>query len=332
MFELRKRINRIKIKLGYRLGLSKAISMPKLITIDPTNHCNLKCPLCPTGAGDTSVAYGLLKLDKYKKVIDVFGKWAQSMNLFFWGEPLLNKSFTEMIRYASQSPHQIRSTTSVNLNAVTDKQIEGLLTSNLGTLHVFIDGVTQEVYEKYRVGGNLETVLNNLKKLIAAKKLYNSSTKVQWDFIVMKHNEHQIEEAKKMASDFGVPIQIYAVGIHLKKDTDVPLNELMDTYGEWLPDDPRYQTYTEDRKSRKRTMKFCKSPWLETMINWNGDVFPCSCVHTEEKDRMGNIFEQDFAEIWNGEKYVAARKELLDQPNDLETICHTCKKNGYDLS
>ena len=48
----------------------------------------------------------------------------------------------------------------------------------------------------------------------------------------MKHNEHQIEEAKKMASDFGVPIQIYAVGIHLKKDTDVPLNELMDTYGE----------------------------------------------------------------------------------------------------
>ena len=101
-------------------------------------------------------------------------------------------------------------------------------------------GVTQEVYEKYRVGGNLETVLNNLKKLIAVKKLYNSSTKVQWDFIVMKHNEHQIEEAKKMASDFGVPIQIYAVGIHLKKDTDVPLNELMDTYGEWLPDDPRY--------------------------------------------------------------------------------------------
>ena len=82
MFELRKRINRIKIKLGYRLGLSKAIGMPKLITIEPTNHCNLKCPLCPTGMGDTSVAYGLLKLDEYKKVVDVFGKWAQSINLF----------------------------------------------------------------------------------------------------------------------------------------------------------------------------------------------------------------------------------------------------------
>ena len=82
-------------------------------------------------------------------------------------------------------------------------------------------------------------------------------------------------------------------------------------------------------KKRNKSMTFCKSPWMETAINWNGDVFPCSCVHTEEKDRMGNIFEQSFEEIWNGKKYIAARKELLDQPNDLETICHTCKKNGY---
>ena len=74
-----------------------------------------------------------------------------------------------MIRYASQSPHKIRSTTSVNLNAVTDDQIKGLLTLNLDALHISIDGVTQEVYEKYRVGGNLETVFNNLKKLIYKK-------------------------------------------------------------------------------------------------------------------------------------------------------------------
>ena len=232
MFEFHKRINRLKIKLGYRLGLSKAIAMPKMITIDPTNHCNLQCPLCPTGEGDTSVEYGLFKLEKYKKVVDIFSKWAQNIQLFPWGEPILNKSLVEMIRYTSQQPHKIRTITTVNLNATNDEQIKGLLTSNLSALHVSIDEITQEVYEKYRVGGNLETVLNNLKKLIAAKKLYNSSTKVQWDFIVMKHNEHQIEEAKKMASDFGVPIQIYAVGIHLKKDTDVPLNELMDTYGE----------------------------------------------------------------------------------------------------
>ena len=167
MFEFHKKINRFKIKLGYRFGLSKAISMPKLITVEPTNHCDLKCPLCPTGIGDKSVEYGLLRLEKFKKVIDIFGKWAQTIQLFSWGEPTLNKSFIEMIRYASQDPYKIRSSTSVNLNNVTDEQIKGLLTSNLDLLTISIDGITQEIYEKYRVGGNLKTVFDNLKKLIA---------------------------------------------------------------------------------------------------------------------------------------------------------------------
>jgi len=329
MFEIHKRINRIKIKLGYRLGFSKAIGMPKLITLDPTNHCNLKCPLCPTGIGDTSVAYGLFKLEKYKKVVDVFSKWAQTIQLFSWGEPILNKSFVEMVRYASQTPHQIRSVTTVNLNATNDEQIKGLLTSNLDSLHVSIDGVTQEVYEKYRVGGNLDTVFDNLKKLLAGKKLYKSSTKIIWDFIVMKQNEHQVEEAKKMARDFGIKINIDCVRTNLKDDYLYPVDKMVDKYKDWLPDNPKYNSYDMTTKTRKKSLEFCKKPWQEVMINWNGDVFPCSCVHTEEKDRMGNIFEQKFEDIWNGEKYVAARKELLDKPNDLKTICHTCKKNGY---
>mgnify|MGYP001242511359 CR=1 FL=1 len=234
-----------------------------------------------------------------------------------------------MIRYASQSPHKIRSTTSVNLNVVTDDQIKGLLTSNLDALHISIDGVTQEVYEKYRVGGNLETVFNSLKKLVSTKKLYKSKTKIIWDFIVMRQNEHQVEEAKKIAKGFGVPINIDCVRTNLKDDYLNPVEKIIGKYSEWLPNDPQYNSYDMDTKTRKKILEFCKKPWQEVMVNWNGDVFPCSCVHTEEKDRMGNIFEQEFKDIWNGKKYIAAKKELLDQSNDLETICHACKKNGH---
>ena len=329
MFNLRHRINRIKIKLSYNLRLSKVFGMPKLIAVEPTNFCNLKCPLCPTGVGDTSVAYGLFKLDQYKKVIDVFGKWAQTIHLWAWGESLLNKSFIEMIRYASQDPHKIRSISTLNLNAITDEQIDGLLTSNLDTVHVSIDGTTQEVYEKYRVGGNLEKVFDNLKKLIARKKFYKSNTKIHWDFIVMKQNAHQVEKAKKMASDFGIAINIDCARTNLKEDYLNSVDKMIDKYGEWISKDSPYNSYDHDTKTLKESVNFCKKPWREVMINWNGDVFPCNCIHTEEKDRFGNIFEQDFEEIWNGEKYVAARKELLGQSNNLETICRTCKNNGF---
>ena len=153
----------------------------------------------------------------------------------------------------------------------------------------------------------------------------------------MKHNEHQVEDAKKMAKDFGVNININSARANLKQNYLSPVDKLIDNYGEWLPDNPEYNAYDMDTKTYKPShvenkKKFCRKPWMETSVNWNGDVFPCCAVHTEAKDRMGNIFEQDFKEIWNGEKYIAARKEMLDQPNDLETICHTCKKNGYDLS
>ena len=79
-------------------------------------------------------------MDKYKKVVDIFSKWAQNIQLFSWGEPILNKSFVEMIRYTSQKPHKIRTITTVNLNATNDEQIKGLLTSSLDALLVSIDG------------------------------------------------------------------------------------------------------------------------------------------------------------------------------------------------
>ena len=153
----------------------------------------------------------------------------------------------------------------------------------------------------------------------------------------MKHNEHQVEDAKKMAKDFGVNINIHSARTNLKQDYLNPVDQLINDYGKWLPENPEYNAYNMDTKTYKNSFRenskdFCRKPWTETFVNWNGDVFPCCCVHTEEKDRMGNIFKQSFKEIWNGEKYIAARKEMLDQPNELKTICHTCKKNGYDLS
>ena len=114
--------------------------------------------------------------------------------------------------------------------------------------NISIDGTTQEVYEKYRVGGNLEKVFDNLKKLIARKKLYKSNTKIHWDFIVMKHNAHQVEEAKKMASDFGVGIKIDCARTNLKEDYLNPVDKMVDKYGEWIAKDSPYNSYDLDTK------------------------------------------------------------------------------------
>jgi radical SAM protein with 4Fe4S-binding SPASM domain len=329
MLQLRQRINRILIKLSYRLGWSRIPSMPKMLIVDPTNHCNLKCPLCPTGEDIDGIDRGLIKLDQFKKLIDRLGSRLQSVNLYSWGEPLLHKSFIEMLRYVSKDPFHIRSITSANLNILNDAQIEGLVTSGLDKLIVSCDGVSQEVYEKYRVGGKVETVIENMKKLVAAKKRHNSATRIVWNFLVMKHNEREMPQARQLADEIGVPITFSIMRTNLKDDILQNVETSIERDREWIPESPEYNPYDLKNKSRKQPLTFCKRPWQETFVNWNGDVFPCGCVITEKQYSMGNVFDQDFADIWNGEKYVSARKELLGQPNSTHTVCHTCKANGY---
>ena len=328
MFKLRHRINRMLIKLSYRCGISYLWSMPKKLAIDPTNHCDLKCPLCPTGLGDKTVDRGLMKLEQFKPVIDRLGKWLQSVDMYSWGEPSLNKSFAEMIRYSATN-NGIRTITSLHLNNLTDEQIEGFVTSRLDKLIVSVDGATQEVYAKYRVGGDIDKVFNNIKRLVAAKKKHNSKLCVVWNFLVMKQNEHQMDIARELAKEMGVDITFSIMRTNLKDDILQKVENNIEKDAQWIPENPNYNPYDLEQKKRKNPIKFCKRPWMETFVNWNGDVFPCGCVVTESKYSMGNVFANDFEEIWHGEKYIAARKELLDQPNDLETVCHICKGNGY---
>ena len=145
----------------------------------------------------------------------------------------------------------------------------------------------------------------------------------------MKQNEHQLDMAKKRAKEIGVDITFSIMLTNLKDDILKKVEDNIETDAEWIPENPDYNPYDLEQKKQKNPIKFCKRPWMETFINWNGDVFRCGWVVTESKYSMGNAFETDFKDIWNGDKYIAARKELLDQPNNLETICHLCKANGY---
>ena len=55
--------------------------------------------------------------------------------------------------------------------------------------------------------GDVAEVFDNLKRLVAAKKALKLKSKtpyVDWQFIVFKHNEHEVDEAKRLASNLGV--------------------------------------------------------------------------------------------------------------------------------
>lgn len=138
----------------------------------------------------------MLDLPLYKKTIDEIHEDLVWLILYFQGEPFLNKQFLEFVRYAASK--NIYTATSSNAHYFTDEMAKATVESGLDRLIISIDGSTQETYGKYRIGGNVEKVIDGTKKLLYWKKKLNKTTPhIIWQFIVFKHNEHQLPEIKK---------------------------------------------------------------------------------------------------------------------------------------
>ena len=206
---------------------------PYWLTIDPTNFCQLHCPFCPTGANRGVRDKSEMPLEHFKRLMERLGPTLVHMDMINWGESLLHKQLPDMI--ACAKAHGVFVKLDANLNDMPPGTPERLVLSGLDVLSVSIDGLTQETYGKYRVGGSLEKVLANLRALIAKRgELRRSTPWIRWQFLVFKHNEHEAESVAEFARGLGVD------------HADVTPASLPNEPGylwEWLPRDPRYQRY-----------------------------------------------------------------------------------------
>ena len=297
----KKAVNFIKIETQLRFGTKKVSGYPYEWELDTTNICQLKCPLCHTGLGTVNRDKGVMHFDLYKKVIDEIKDYCMWLSLYSWGEPFLNKEIDKFIRYAHDS--HIGTVTSSNLNKPLNPEMaERLVDSGLDSLIVSLDGTTQEVYEVYRVGGHLGRVLDNIKLISDTKARMGVKTPhVEWQFIVMKQNEHQIPEARRMAAELGVDDIVF-------KKVDFPHGEDDPELAEkWLPVNTR--EFTRDNpfdKPYKENGARCWRLWRSGVVNWDGGYAPC-CYLTDAADDFGSVKTSSIKEIWNNQDYVTAR-------------------------
>ena len=204
-----------------------------------------------------------------------------------------------------------------------------LLGAGLQKIFVSCDGLSEETFNKYHVGGNLKTVMDNMQLLVGEKALLGGCrTRIIWLFHVFRHNEHEVERAILTARRLNVEIRINKMRTDMGKEIFETAEQAIERDREWIPEDPRYCAFDLDKKEALKKKNFCSIPWKESVINWEGSVLPCCSVY-EEKYSFGNAFREPFARIWNAEMYQSARKELAGRPNSRKTVCHICKSTGF---
>ncbi len=288
--------------------------MPVSVSIEPTTSCNLRCPQCPSGLREFSRPTGMLDMETYTKVIDQLGEKLTYLTLYFQGEPYLNKSFLDMVGYASQK--KIYTSTSTNAHYLDDENCKRTIESGLDRLIISIDGITEETYKKYRIGGQLEKVMEGTLNLVAwKKKMKSRKPYIIWQFIVFGHNEHEIEDVKKFAKETGMD--------YLAMKSAQVYN--FETGSDLIPKNPKYARYSLDQLKitiKNKLLNHCWRMWQGCVITWDGKVVPC-CFDKDATYRLGQLSEQNFKDIWQGPAYTSFRKLLLKSRKNIE-ICKNC--------
>lgn len=182
--EFRKYLNFLLALIERRNNSEIVHTSPFEITIDPATLCQLSCPYCSMGAGTMHRTKGVLRPVVHHQMSNYLMNNAFIIWYFSTGEPLLNRFLPEII--AETKNKEIYSVISTNLSLkLSDERIDQLLTCGLGCISVSLDGASEEVYARYRVGGNFNLVLDNLHRLIKRKReLGLHLPYLEWRFLI----------------------------------------------------------------------------------------------------------------------------------------------------
>jgi radical SAM protein with 4Fe4S-binding SPASM domain len=297
------------------LNQSKQAGYPISISFEPTTSCNLRCPECPSGLRSFTRPTGMLEDSLFKKTIDEMKDHLWYLTFYFQGEPYLHPHFLDLVQYAHSK--KIYTATSTNAHYLNDENARKTVESGLDRLIISIDGITQESYESYRVGGKLDKVLEGTRNILKWKKELRSKTPyVIFQFLVVKPNEHEIPEIKKLGKEMGVDeVKLKTAQIY-EYENGSPLIPSLSKYS-------RYAKNPDGSYYIKNEMKNgCWKMWHSCVITWDGIVVPC-CFDKDARHRLGSVKENSFAEVWEGEKYELFRNALIRSRSEID-ICKNC--------
>jgi radical SAM protein with 4Fe4S-binding SPASM domain len=251
------------------LGSTSLIGRPSVLQLEPTNVCDLRCPLCAAGAGAMNRKQGMMGLDIFRDIIREIGDSLSLLILWNWGEPFLNPNIFEMIAAAKE--RNVAAIASSNGQSLASpERADAVVASGLDTLAIAIDGATQESYAAYRVGGSLQKALDSFRLVREAKERAGRHLPVlNARVVVTKRNEFELPEIERLARESGaerLTFRACSIPSYAGKGLD-------STYA---ATQAAYRMYNYDERGGRLAHPFvCRRPWKRLTVNWDGRMIPC---------------------------------------------------------
>jgi len=310
--------NILLVFAGYTFSLiSKKVfiwSYPYAVSIETSAICNLKCPECPTGNSALNREQGLMLYTDFFEIINQIKKYTIYLNMSLQGEPFLNKNLFKMIQHADKN--KIITSLSTNGHFIDSETAENVIQSGLKRLIISVDGIDQETYEKYRRGGSLMNVLGGIKKISELKhKRQVNNPEIVIQFIVFRHNEHQINDIKNLGKQIGADkVELKSAQIN-DPENNLHLLTTLNRYS-------RYKINKNKINIKNKLRNRCFRIWETMVITWDGTIISC-CFDKDAQNRMGNMKDSKLYDVWKSLAFNKFRKKILTERKKI-TICCNC--------
>ena len=284
--------------------------MPVTVSVELTNHCNLKCPECFCGSGKMTREKGFMDTGLFGRITDELKPFLLEMSLYFQGESMLHPLFGSFLEKAEG----IRTTLATNGHFLSPDNAEMLALSGLNKLIVSLDGLDQDSYSQYRHNGDFRVVTEGIGNMSAAIRKHHSSCELIIQFLVNRENEHQIPGMKRFAREMKARLKLKSMQV---------INA--DSHEKWLPSDKKFRRY--ELKGDEYTILSslsdnCKRLWFNPVICWDGKVIPC-CFDKDADHVLGDLNDNTFREIWTGRPYRLFRQRILSN-RKMTAMCRNC--------
>jgi radical SAM protein with 4Fe4S-binding SPASM domain len=320
--------------------------LPRHLQLEVTSACNLSCAMCLVSYRPRVNRHaGAMSLELFRRVVDGTPGLTR-LTLQGLGEPLLQPQLLDMVRYAKTRGIEV----GFNSNAMllTRARADRLVALGLDWLHVSLDGATAATHEGIRAGADFARITRHLRGLQEAKRAAGAAKPwVRVVFVAMRRNVRELPDLVRLLGDWGVE-ELHVQGLsHDFGDTDpagayAGIREF--AHAETLAaDDPAAvaEVFARARAEARRCgvrlrlpapdaapahrrpgTPGCSWPWDAAYVTSSGTVQPCCMVMGDDRVSMGELADEELADIWTGEAYERFRAALRsDTPPD---VCAGC--------
>lgn len=261
----------------------------KIVVIEPTNACNLHCRMCVSKGRAT----GYMDMELFRRIIrhDLEEFPDTAVHLNFGGESFLHPQFGAMMQECISTKRRVSGL--ITNGMLIEPHVETIAKA-LSTITISLDGVGK-VNDEIRLGCNYEKVIQNIRKLKAARERLRTGIRIEVQCTKTTQTDAELEEFLSEMKDLADTVKI-----GIAKDAN---NRFV--------------------KSQPRVAPFCYSPFGNLIVLWNGEVSYCDCA-IAFPPVIGNAYEKSLREIWFGSMMRRTRVEAVKYGVPQSDACKIC--------